>query len=182
VSALSSHPDLGQGPALPHHTSLREHLTERAEGGHHVDFQPSNDAPLLEFAQIFEGTTWFSFDVNKYIPADEWSPLLELTVEIVRTAGAEPETFALNWAPVQPGRPLREGFRQGQDSAVWGSTPSDTEPEDERMAAMLLLATTNYVHLSASREQTPPLVRGAIEERGELYKYVVLESPPPIGI
>jgi hypothetical protein len=50
-------------------------------------------------------------------------------------------------------------------------------PDDENTAALVLLVTTNYVHLSASREQTPPLVRGAIDEGGEEFRYVVLSQP-----
>jgi hypothetical protein len=165
---------------MPRHVSMREHLLERAEEGHEVNFVPSKDQPLVEFARLFARTDWYSFDANKYVPADEWSPLYELAVEIVRESGKQPEVFELYWSPVLPGRAIREGFHTGQDSAVWGSTPSELAPDDERIAAMLLLATTNYVHLSASRERVPPLVRGAIEERGEEYTYVVLAEPAAV--
>jgi hypothetical protein len=35
----------------------------------------------------------------------------------------------------------------------------------------------DYVHLSASREQSPTLVRGAINERTEEFAYVTLGEP-----
>jgi|BarGraNGADG00212_1021973.scaffolds.fasta_scaffold89725_1 hypothetical protein len=156
------------------HTSLRAHLVERAEQGNPAVFHPSNDPPLAEFATIFADTDLYSFDVNKHLTEDELAPLYELTAETVRTAGDEPELLTRHWSPVYQGQDPMQGFREGPDSAVWGNTLGELMPQDERTAAFMLLLTSNYVHLSASREQSPPLVRGAISEPGEEFRYVVL--------
>jgi hypothetical protein len=161
---------------MPRHTSLREHLVHRAEQDHPVVFVPSNDEPLVEFARLFAATGLYSFDVNKHIPENELWNAFELTVEAVRSPGEAPELMSRYWAPVHAGQDVVTGFHEGPDSALWGSTPADFMPDDENTAALILLVTTNYVHLSASREQTPPLVRGAIDEGGETFRYVVLSE------
>jgi hypothetical protein len=159
---------------LTHHRSLREHLVHRAEAGHPPVFVPSNDPPLVEFARLFEASGWYSFDVNKFISADGWVPVRQLSVEIVRSVGDPVEASEVGWTPVLPGRDPRAGFRYGADSAVWGTSPTVSLPPDSRVEALLLLVTTNYAHLSASRETSPPLIRGAVEEQGDEFTYVQL--------
>ncbi len=163
---------------MAHHTSLRAHLVERAEHGHVPHFQVSNDPPLVAFAQLFATTSWFSFDVNKHVPEDAFGVRYEMTSETVAAPGAEPEMVFRQLAPVLPGGDLATGFHDAPESSFFGTTPSEPVESDIYQQAFLLLATSNYVHLSASREQTPPLVRGAIGERGEEFKYVVLGDHP----
>jgi hypothetical protein len=163
------------------HMSLRDRLVEHAEQGHTVVFTPSNDEPLVAFAKIFDSTDLYSLDVNKHVPENELSPRYELTVDAVRSAGEAPQQLFRYWVPAQPEQDPALGFRLGHDSALWGSTPTDLLPPGPDREAFLLLVTTNYVHLSASHEQNPPLVRGAIDEGGELFTYVVLADPARVG-
>ena len=155
--------------------SFRDHLLAEAEHGREPVFIASKVPPLVELDRIFAATGLYSLDVNKYRPADELSPYYVMTAERVRNPGGPAEVFTCGWAPVLPGRDPRTGFHTGRDSALWGSTPAETMPDDERTTALLLLATTDFVHLSASHEQSPPLVRGAVEGPGESYEYVVLD-------
>ena len=163
---------------MAHHTSLRRHLVERAEHGHAPHFQVSDDPPLVAFAQLFATTNWFSFDVNKNVPEDAYGVRYEMTSETLAAPDAEPETIFRQLAPVLPGGDLATGFHDAPESSFFGTTPSDPVDSDIYQQAFLLLATSNYVHLSASREQTPPLVRGAIAEGGEAFTYVVLGDHP----
>jgi hypothetical protein len=162
---------------MPHHTSLRQHLLAQAERGHEPAFVASHDEPLVEFAKIFADAGVYSLDVNKHRPDDEFWTAYELTAETVRAAGDEPEIFQGQWSPGDPGQDLAEGFLAGSSSALFGAVPGGAMPPSELMSALLLLVTTNFVHLSASREQDPPVVRGAVDLAGDRFGYVVLDSP-----
>ena len=163
------------------HMSLRDRLVEHAEQGHPVEFTPSNDEPLVAFAKIFDSLDLYSLDVNKHVPENELAPRYELTLDAVRAAGEPPDQVFRYWVPAQPEQDPALGFRLGYDSALWGGSPTDLLPPGPDRDAFLLLVTTNYVHLSASREQAPPLIRGAIDEGGELFTYVVLSDPARVG-
>jgi hypothetical protein len=160
------------------HTSLRAHLLERAEHGHVPDFQPSNDPPLVAFARLFATTSWYSFDVNKHLPEDAYGVRYEMTSQTLAAPDAEPEMVFRQLAPVLPGGDFATALHDAPESSFFGTTPSDPVQSDIYQEAFLLLVSSNYVHLSASREQTPPLVRGAIGERGEEFRYVVLADRP----
>lgn len=155
--------------------SLRQHLVQEAERGHPPVFVPSRADPLTELDRIFAGAELFSLDVNKTMPADELTPYYQMTAERVHTQEGKPEVFACFWNPVPAGQDPITGFHAIPDSSEFGSTVPLTMPADERTAALLLLVTSDFVHLSASREQDPPLVRGAVNGPDENYEYVVLD-------
>jgi hypothetical protein len=133
----------------------------------------------VEFARIFAATSWYSFDVNKHLPENALGTVYELTAETLAGREATPEVVFRQWAPVPGGQDPATGFRDGIVSAFWGSAPPGTMQPGIHQDAFLLLATSNYVHLSASRDQSPPLVRGAISETGEEFRYVELAAPSP---
>jgi hypothetical protein len=160
---------------MPQHRSLREHLLERAERGHVPQFAPSQDPTLVDFARIFNDTGLYSLDVNKHRPEDEFWAAYVLVADIVRAPALPAEEFQGSWSPVQPGQDLLEGFLAGANSALFGSNPSQAMPPEELSGALLLLVTSNFTHLSASREQDPPLVRGAVDLAGEEFGYLVLQ-------
>jgi hypothetical protein len=164
---------------LHKHTSLREHLVARAQSEHAPVFVPSSDPTLVAFAQIFADTEVYSLDVNKHLPEDEFWASYVLTAETVRTRGAQPEVIYANWSPVEPGQDLAEGFLPGPSSPLFGSTLGEAMPPEELKSALLLLVTTSFIHLSASAEQTPPLVRGAVNLPGEEFGYLVLDPGAP---
>jgi len=160
---------------LPGHVSLRQHLIARAERGHVPVFEPSDDRTLVEFERVSADLGVYSLDVNKTVPEDELSASYELSAETVRTEGGRPEIVYCHWSPVEPGQELVEGFLVQPNSPLFGSAPTEGLPPQELIAALLLLVTTDYVHLSASREQTPPLVRGAVRLASGEFDYVVLD-------
>ena len=82
--------------------SLREHLIERAERGHHPVFEPVRLPPLVDFADLFASTGWYAFDVTKTLPADNVTRSYELTADVVPTAGAEPQQTSLSWNATVP--------------------------------------------------------------------------------
>ena len=158
------------------HRSLREHLIERAEHRHSPEFVPSTDPTLVEFARIFAELDVYSLDVDKHQPDDEFWAAYLLTADTVRAAGADAEEFTGSWSPVADGQDITEGFLAGPSSALFGSNPSVAVPPAELTAAFLLLLRSGFVHLSASREQDPPLVRGAVNLPGEEFGYLVLST------
>ena len=82
---------------------------------------------------------------------------------------------AVLWSPVWPGDDPLTGFRTGHDSVLFGSTPTVAMPQDERTAALLLLVTSTFVHLSASRGDPVPLIRGAVDVGIGAYRFVTLD-------
>jgi len=56
-----------------------------------------------------------------------------------------------------------------------GSTPTVAMPQDERTAALLLLVTSTFVHLSATYEGDTALVQGAVETDDNRYRFLTLD-------
>jgi hypothetical protein len=154
--------------------SFREHLVELAERGHEPQFQPVVLPPLVEFDRLFATGDWYSVDVTKSLDADGLTRTYQLTIETVAAAGDEPEVHTAAWNPTVPGQDPYDGFTLGTASVLWGGVAQVPPPDGPLTEACLLLVTSDFVHLSASREQTPPLVRGAVDGPGDGYEYVVL--------
>jgi hypothetical protein len=158
---------------MAEHLSLRERLT--ALWGHgEPTFEPSDDSTIAAFADLFAGTDLLAFDANKHLRTDALSPIYDCQTERRASADAAVEQFAVHWSPVWSTSSPVTGFRTGQDSALLGSTPTIAMPQDERTAALLLLVTTPYVHLSANREGPRLLVQGAYIDDDNDYRYVTL--------
>ncbi len=165
---------------MPEHMSLRERLEAlRAHSSHdeHSEpvFEASADPTLVAFARLFAESELFSFDANKHLRTDALSPIYDCWTESRTDADAEPQKFVVIWTPVWTGTSPVTGFRTGRDSVAYGSTPTIAMPQDERTDALLLLVTTPFVHLSASREAMGPLVQGAIEAEDGSYRFLTLD-------
>ena len=156
------------------HRTFRQHLVELAENGHEPSFAPVVLPPLVDFDRLFAGTDWFSLDVTKSLDADGLTRAYQLTAETVAAEGDEPETFTAAWTPTLPGQDPYDGFTLGTASVLWGGTGEVPPPAGPLTDACLMLVTNDFVHLSASRAQTPPLVRGAVDGPGDGYEYVEL--------
>lgn len=156
------------------HPSLRQHLAELAEHGHEPEFVPVVLPPLVEFDELFASVDWFSLDVTKSLDADGLTRVYQLTAETVPAEGDEPQQFTAAWTPTLPGHDPYDGFTLGTSSVLWGGVGEVPPPDGPVTRACLLLVTTDVVHLSASRAQTPPLVRGAVDGPGDGYEYVQL--------
>jgi hypothetical protein len=161
-------------PAASHHHTWRERIGGHSEYGPAPIFEPSDDPTLLAFALLYADSDLISFDVNKHLRTDALSPLYDCETESVRELGEAPELFVAIWTPVRSGTDAVTGFRTGHDSAYLGSTPTVAMPQDERTAALLLVVTTSFVHLSARREASMLVVQGAIDDVGEGFRYVEL--------
>lgn len=160
------------------HKSLRERLTELVTHDSEPQFEASTDQTLTAFAALFTDSGLYTFDANKHQRTDALEPIYDCETESRRAAGAEPERFAVTWSPVwQRDNPVT-GFRTGRDSVLTGSTPTVAMPQDERTAALLLLVTTPYVHLSGSLEDGHPVVRGAFDDEDGDYRFVELRPEP----
>jgi hypothetical protein len=162
------------------HTSLREHLEALREGGLPV-FEASEDPTLVAFAQLFADSGLASFDATKHLRTGALTALYDCETESVRVAGAEPDKFVAIWTPVWHHNDPVTGFRVGRDSAFLGSTPTVAMPQDERTAALLLLVTSTFVHLSGSVETSAPVVQGAVEAEDGAYRFVTL-SPTAVSM
>lgn len=79
------------------------------------------------------------------------------------------------WSAVWPGHDPQDGFAGSPGSVFTQSASNAPLPAGPRTSALLLLVTTDFVHLSASNVQTPALVRGALNGRGDGFDYVVLD-------
>lgn len=156
------------------HMSLRQRL-EALRGHGEPVFEASDDPTLVAFAKIFADTDLFSFDANKHLRTDALSPLYDCWTESRAEQGNEPGRFVVIWTPVWSGTDPVTGFRTGSDSVLVGSTPTVAMPQDERTAALLLLVTTTFVHLSASREDSTTLIQGAIEADDGTYRFLTLD-------
>jgi hypothetical protein len=165
------------------HMSLRERLGALGEHGHEPVFEASDDPTLVAFGRLFADSELFAFDANKHLRTGALSPLYDCWTESRAEADAELDTFIAIWTPVWERDDPVTGFRTGRDSSYFGSTPTVAMPQDERTAALLLLVTTSFVHLSASRDGgdgSGPLVRGAIEADNDTYRFLTLD-PSVIG-
>jgi hypothetical protein len=159
-----------------HHKSLREHLDELAARGHQPVFEVTEDPTLVAFAALFDGSGLVAFDANKRLRTDAWSPIYDCWTESQRTPTATVERFDATWAPIWGRTDRLAGFRTGRDSALLGTTPTVAMPQDERTAALLMLVTTTFLHLSADRDGAQLTVRGAMESSGSRFRYVMLDA------
>ena len=154
--------------------SLRDRLralTEHRE----PTFELSDDPTLVAFSKLFAESGLFALDASKRVRVDALAALYDCETESRSEADAAPKTFEVLWAPVWAGDDPLTGFRTGQDSVLLGSTPTVAMPQDERTAALLLLVTSTFVHLSASREAPVPLIRGAVDDEVGAYRFVTLD-------
>lgn len=159
---------------MSEHRNLRELISGHAEHGAGPVFEPSDNSTLVAFAQLFVESGLVAFDANKRLRTDALSPLYDCETESVREAGQTPELFVVIWTPVWAGTDPVTGFRTGHDSAYLGTTPTVAMPQDERTAALLLLVTSAFIHLSARRERAMLVVQGAIDEGDDEFHFVEL--------
>jgi hypothetical protein len=155
------------------HMSLRERL-EALAGSAEPTFEASADPTLVAFGRLFTDSGLFSFDANKHLRTDALSPIYDCWTESRTDVAADPQRFIATWDPVWAGTDPVTGFRTGQDSALLGSTPTVAMPPDERTAALLLLVTTPFVHLSASGAGDTLVVEGAVDADDGRYRFLTL--------
>lgn len=156
------------------HIPLRDRLaalTQRDE----PPFELSKAPTLASFARLFLDSGLYAFDANKHLRTDALSPIYDCETESRASPDSEPDRFVAIWTPVWERNDPLTGFRTGQDSALLGSTPTVAMPQDERTAALLLLVTTTFVHLSASYDGTAALVQGAVESDDNRYRFLTLD-------
>lgn len=152
----------------------RERISGHFEHAAEPVFEASDDPTLVAFAQVFVESELVAFDANKRLRTDALSPLYDCETESVREVGQRPELFVVIWTPVWEGTDPETGFRTGHDSAYLGTTLTVAMPQDERTAALLLLVTSSFVHLSARREGSMVVVQGAIDTGDESFRFVEL--------
>lgn len=143
-------------------------------------FQHSADPTLTAFAALFEESALFTFAADKHLRTGALTPIYDCETQSRPSAEAELERFVVTWAPVWPGTDPVTGFRTGGDSSVLGTAPTVAMPPDERTAALLLLVTSAFVHLSAARTGSGRVVRGALEAEGGSYHFLEL-IPTDLG-
>jgi hypothetical protein len=148
---------------VPEHLSLRERL--EALGMHDEPvFEGSNDPTLAAFATLFYESELFTFAADRHLRTGALTPIYDCETQSRRSPDADVETFVVTWAPVWAHTDPVTGFRTGGDSSVFGTAPTVAMPPDERTAALLLLVTTTFVHLSASRADSGTPVQGAVAQ------------------
>ena len=162
---------------MPEHIPLRERLAALTEHREPV-FEPSDDPTLVAFGKLFVQSELFAFEASKRIRVDALTTIYDCDTESRSQAGVPDQVFQAIWTSVWPGEDPLIGFRTGYDSVV-GHTPTVEMPQDERTAALLLLVTSTFVHLSASRADPLPIIRGAIDAPGSSYRFVSLD--PALG-
>lgn len=161
-------------PGTSRHRTLRELISHHAEHNRDPVFEPTDDPILVLFAKLFVDSELVSFDANKHLRTGALSPLYDCETVSVHPDNGEPELFVAIWTPVWAGTDPVTGFRTGHDSSYLGATPTIAMPQDERTAALLLLVTSSYVHLSARRERSMLLVQGAIDDGDERFRFAEL--------
>ena len=154
---------------------LRDRLVSLATHHKQPSFESSTDATLIAFARLFAESGLRSFDANKHLRTDALSPIYDCETESRATPDSEPELFGAIWTPVWQHVDPVTGFRTGQDSVFLGSTATVAMPQDERTAALLLLVTTAFVHLSGTYEEGVPVVQGAVETDDNRYRFLRLD-------
>ncbi len=157
------------------HTPLRDRLVALATHHDGPTFELSKSPTLLTFAQLFADSGLYSFDANKHLRTGALSPIYDCETESRRAPRAEPERFVAIWTPVWARNDPVTGFRTGRDSVLLGSTPTVAMPQDERTAALLLLVTSTFIHLSATYNGDTPEVQGAVETEGNRYRFLTLD-------
>ncbi|HZV27462.1 MAG TPA: hypothetical protein VFG00_14340 [Acidothermaceae bacterium] len=153
--------------------SLRERLEALTEHREPV-FELSDDPTLVAFSKLFAQSELFALEASKRIRVDAFSTTYDCETETRSDADAAPGVFEAIWTPVWPGEDPLTGFRTGSDS-VFGHRPTVAMPQDERTAALLLLVTSIFVHLSASRAEPLPVIRGALDAPAGAYRFVTLD-------
>jgi hypothetical protein len=156
------------------HKSLRDRL-EALTAPREPVFEPSDDPTLVAFSKVFARSGLVALDASKALRVDPFSTIYDCETESRREADSAPEKFVVLWAPVWAGDDPLTGFHTGHDSVLLGSTPTVAMPQDERTAALLLLVTSTFVHLSASQGDPVPLIRGAIDADGGACRFVTLD-------
>jgi hypothetical protein len=157
------------------HTPLRDRLVALATHHDGPTFELSKSPTLLAFAQLFADSGLYSFDANKHLRTGALSPIYDCETESRLAARAEPERFVAIWTPVWAHNDPVTGFRTGRDSVLLGSTPTVAMPQDERTAALLMLVTSPFVHLSATYDGQVPQVQGAVETEDNRYRFLTLD-------
>jgi hypothetical protein len=152
---------------------VRDWLTQLAHPAA-PKFEPSDDPVLGAFAELFLVSGLYAFDANKHLRTDALTTIYDCETESQRDANGAYERFVAVWSPVWVGTDEVTGFRTGHDSVWLGSTPTVAMPQDERTAALLLLVTSDFVHLSGVIHDNRPLVRGAISLNGLDHRFVGL--------
>jgi hypothetical protein len=156
------------------HVSLRDRLQALTEHREPV-FEPSTDPTLVAFSKLFAESGLFALEASKRIRVDALATMYDCETETRSEADAVPGIFEANWTPVGFGDDPLTGFRTGWDSVALGSTPTVAMPQDERTAALLLLVTSTFVHLEARRAEPMPIIRGALDAPGSIFRFVSLD-------
>jgi hypothetical protein len=159
-----------------HHTPLRDRLTTLAAHHDQPRFDVSRDPTLVAFARLFADSGLCAFDANKHLRTGALSPIYDCETESRVRPGDDPQRFVAIWAPVWDNTDPVTGFRTGRDSVLLGSTPTVAMPQDERTAALLLLVTTAFVHLSGAYEGGVAVVEGAVEADDNRYRFLRLDA------
>lgn len=157
------------------HMSLRERVAAVADHGEPV-FETSADPKLVAFGQLFVDSGLITFDANKHPRTGAVTPIYDCWTVSFSDADEEPEMFVAIWTPVWEHDDPVTGFRTGRDSSAFGSTTTVAMPQDERTAALLLLVTSAFAHLSASRDGSALLVQGAVEADDNTYRFLTLDA------
>ncbi len=157
------------------HLSLYDRLTHDASEGNPPQFVAGNDPILSAFGRIFVDSELYSLDATALLDANALTPIVRCSTGRRRTSSDEIETFVCNWTPVGENDDPVTGFRTGHNSAYLGTTPTIAMPQDERTASLLLLVTSNFVHLSGVRDEVGLTIRGARHADGSSgYRYLEL--------
>ena len=154
------------------HRSLRERLEALADD--EPVFETSADPALISFGQLFVDSELYTFDANKHLRTGALTPIYDCWTDSRRSAQGNVDHFTASWAPVWATADPVTGFRTGRDSVAYGSTPTVSMPQDERTAGLLILVTTPFVHLSASRAESAIIVQAAQESEGTGFRFLTL--------
>ncbi|MCW2527634.1 MAG: hypothetical protein JWM76_2494 [Pseudonocardiales bacterium] len=161
---------------MTHHRTWRERIGGLIGMDSEPVFETSHDSTLAAFGQLFITSELASFDANKRLRTDALSPLYDCETESVLVPGGAPDAFVVVWTPVWGDTDPLGGFHTGRDSAYLGSTLPVAMPPDERTEALLLLVTSEFIHLSGHRDGANVVVRGAVDEGGGQFRFVELAA------
>src|SRR3954471_7967768 len=156
------------------HEALREWLARLVGHRESVEFEPSTDPTLIAFAELFAGSGLAAFVATKQVRVDALTLVYDCWTESMREPSGAPDVFTVAWAPNRQGNDPLTGFRSGEDSILLGTAPTVAMPQDERTDALLLLVTSRFVQLSASRGDPAPVVRGVVDPGGNAFRFLTL--------
>ena len=159
------------------HEPLREWLGRLLGPRGPVEFEPSSDPVLTAFADLFGGSGLAAFAANKQVRVDAWTLVYDCWTESMREPEDAAEVFEVAWAPGRQGADPLTGFRSGEDSILLGTAPTVAVPQDERTDALLLLVTSRFVRLAASRADPAPVVHGVLDAGGSAYRFLERTRP-----